>query len=100
MIEISHKQEEELKQLHEAPSLVKLELSKYFPRATMHSRKNALGLGLIKPKTVIVIKKLQLHAGSMRILGNAGLLVHIQEQYLQVEAGRPIELGEDPKHRY
>ena len=51
---------------------MKLGLRKTFPRVVMHSRKSALGLGLISPKTAIVIKKIKLFVERARRMGNAG----------------------------
>ena len=39
-----------------------------------------------------------MHVGSVRRLGNAGISTQTQEKYLQAEAGRLIELGEDPEN--
>ena len=45
---------------------MKLGLSKKFPRAVLHSRKSALGAGLMEPFTAIDVLKLNLFIGNMR----------------------------------
>ena len=65
----------------------------------MHAQKSALGLGLTSPKIAIAIKKIKLHAGSMRE-GNTEQLIKLQEKYHEVEAGQIAKLGEDPTNRY
>ena len=46
IIEISQKQCEELKRIYKTPMLMKLKLSKIFPKKLLYVRKAFLGLGL------------------------------------------------------
>ena len=45
---------------------MKLGLSKKFPRVALHSRKSALGVGLMEPSTITYVLKLKLFIGNMR----------------------------------
>ena len=63
---ITVEQEKELKGMCEEPILMKLGLSKKFPRAVLFSRKSALGVGLMEPHTIIDVLKLKLFIGNMR----------------------------------
>jgi len=54
----------------------------------------------MKPNTIIAILKLKSYIGNKRRLGNAAESIKIQEEYLEIDADRPVILGEDPKKRY
>ena len=100
VIELNQKQEKELKRLYEAPMLMKLGLSKNFPRLALYVRKSVLGIGLMQPSTIIAILKLKSYIGNKWKEGNATQSIEIQEAYQEIEAGRPTILGEDPDYRY
>ena len=53
VISINSKQEEILKKIYELVILQKLRLSANFPRLVLYSRKSALRVGLIAPRTII-----------------------------------------------
>ena len=44
--------------------------------------------------------KMKQYVGNKRKGGNAAKSIEVQEEYQIVEAGRFLELGEDPKRRY
>ena len=46
--------------------LKKLGLSEKFPREILYARKSALGVGLLKPSTIITILTLKLYLEHMR----------------------------------
>ena len=71
VIELNKKQEDELRRIYEQPMLIKLGLSRKYPRTALYSRKSALGIGLMKPNTIIAILKLKSYIGNKRRLGNA-----------------------------
>ena len=100
VIELNPKEEVELKRIYEEPMLIKLGLSRKFPRVVLYMRKSALGIGLMAPSTIIAILKLKQYIGHSRKRGNAGKAIQMQEEYRRIEAGRRIQLGENPKHRY
>lgn len=100
VIELNKQQENELRRLYEEPMLVKLGLSKKYPRTALYSRKSALGVGLMMPSTLIAVLKLKAYIGNKRRLGNTAKSIKIQEEYQEIEAGRTISLGENPKFRY
>ena len=47
MVEISEKQEKELKKIYEILLLTKLKLGEKFPRRILYTRRTALGVGII-----------------------------------------------------
>ena len=100
VIELNEKQEKELRRIYEEPMLMKLGLSKKYPRAALYSQKSALGVGLMLPSTIIATLKLKLYIGNKRRLGNSAEALKIQEEYQVIEAGREIVLGENPEQRY
>ena len=55
IIEIFQKQCEQLKYIYKIPMLMKLKLSKTFPKKLLYVRKAFLRLGLLQPQTVLVI---------------------------------------------
>jgi len=89
-----------LRQIYKEPILIKLGLGRKFPRTVLYSRKSALGVGLMTPSTIIACLKLKLYVGNKQKLGNTEDSIAIQEAYQEVEAGRRMSLGEDPKFRY
>ena len=46
--------------------LKKLELSEKFPREILYARKSALGVGLLKPSTIITILTLKIYTYKKR----------------------------------
>ena len=66
VIELNSREEEELKRIYEEPLLIKLGLGRKFPRIVLYKRKSALGIGLMKPSTVIAILKLKSYIGNRR----------------------------------
>ena len=97
---LNDEQEKELKRIYEEPMLMKLGLSKKFPRAALCSRKSTLGIGLMEPSTIVDVLKLKLFIGSMRKRGNSANYTQCQLEHQVVEAGRNIRLGENPKLRH
>ena len=75
--------------------LLKLGLSRKFPRIALYSRKSALRVGLMLPSTLIAVLKLKLYVGNIRKLGNAADSIKVQKGYQEVEAGRVVTLGEN-----
>ena len=87
MLELMKKQEEKLKRMHKEPLLVKLDLSRKFLRDVLCSRKSALGVGTMKPSTIMNVLKGKLCLGVVRRDRVMNQAVTLQEEYLQIEAG-------------
>jgi len=100
VVELYPREEQELKRIYKTPLLQKLELSKKFPHAVMYARKSALELGIMAPSTILAMLELKLYIGNKRINGNAGEAIVVQKEFLEIEAGRQVILGEDPSNRY
>ena len=100
IIELSEEQEIELKKIYEEPLLIKLGLSRRFPRAVLHSRKSALGIGIMTPRTIIDILKAKLHVGNVRREGETNAAIALHEELLVVEAGRNVAIGSHDEHRH
>ena len=100
VIELNLREEEELKRIYEELILIKLGLGRKFPRIVLYKRTSALGIGLMKPSTIIAILKLKSYIGNKQKQGNATKSINIQEEYQEVEARRRITLGEDPQLWY
>ena len=56
----------DLRKLHEKTKAKKLRLGSKFLRAALCSRKNEVGIGLIKPKTEVATQVCKLHVGNVR----------------------------------
>ena len=56
---ITPKQEEILMKMHEPVMLRKMGFSVNFPRKIVHAQKSALGIGLMKPSTIMAILALK-----------------------------------------
>jgi len=100
IVKLESNEIKELKRMYEGPILKKLGFSKNFPRNVLYSRKSALGIGLMDPNTIMDTLKLRLYLGNKRKKGNAYEALRAQEELLQVDAGRRVNKGENPKDRY
>ena len=52
-----------------------MNLSAIFPRAVLYFRRNALGIGLIKPEIIIAILACKLYIGNVRAKTRIGRLI-------------------------
>ena len=52
------------------------------------------------PQTIMDMLKLKLHIGNKRKLGNGNDAIKAQEDMINVEAGRNVEIGENLNKRY
>ena len=66
VINLSKEQDKELRRMYETTLAKKLRLGSNFPRTALYSRKNAVEIGLIKPKTVVATLACKLHVGNLR----------------------------------
>lgn len=67
VISLTEQQEIALKRIYEPVLLRKMNLSKKFPRSVLCSRKTALCIGLLAPRTTIDVLALKLHLGNQRL---------------------------------
>ena len=67
VLSISESQEKELCRIYESPILKKLGLSEKYPRTLLYVERNSMGLGLLKPTTIIAQNKVKLLVGNTRI---------------------------------
>ena len=79
---------------------MKLRLSRKFPRLILYSRKSALGVGIIKPSTIIDMLKAKQYIGHKRMNSIVQESIKLQEEYLIVESGRELRFPYDPSERY
>ena len=100
ILELSSKQEDELKKIYEEPLLIKLGLSRKFPRAVLCSRKSTLGDGIMTPKTTIDVLKAKTYLGNIRKRGETNKAIANQQELMMVEAGREISIGCDSIERH
>ena len=97
VIEISDKQEKELKKIYEIWLLTKLKLGEKFLRQVIYTRQIALRGGIIQPYTAIVIATLRLYFGNIRTKSNAGNMILALEELQEVNtkySKRVIEIND------
>jgi len=87
IMNITPPQETVLMKLSETFLLQKLKLSVKMPREVLYTRKSALGVGLMKPSTIIAVLALQSYFGHMRMEGVTAQMVNILEENKVVQYG-------------
>ena len=92
IIELHEKEEEILKKEYEETILVKLELSKKFPRSILYMRKLALVIGLIRLSTAIQLQVIKLYIGNKRAQNTISKALTLYEEMIFVEKGRNADL--------
>ena len=65
-MKLTRQQDEILQKIYEEPLLVKLGFSSKFPRDVMYMPTHALGLGFLKPSTIVAQLQLKLLVGYAR----------------------------------
>ena len=73
--------------MHKLTIAQKLGLGKNFSWGVLHSRKNAVGIGLIKPKMAINMLACKLHIENKRCNAKIGKLIWLIEEAVMVEYG-------------
>ena len=84
IISITPAQEKILMQISKAILLKKLGLSKKFPKKILYSRKSELGVGIMKPTTMITILALKLYLGHKRNedrISNIISIIEVKAEY-------------------
>ena len=87
IISILDTQEKKLKPIYENTILNKFGLSEKFLHEVLYMRKSALGLGLIKPSTVIELQVLKLYVGYYRSKTKLAKLNRINDELQMIEEG-------------
>ena len=87
VISLMPKQEEILQEISEKVILRKLGLSERFPRDMLYSRKTALGVGIMKPSTIIDILALKLYVGHKRSNDRIAKIIRINEEEASYQNG-------------
>ena len=68
-----------LKDIYEKPMVQKLSLGVNFPRKLLYVRKDALGVGLMEPQTVIDLLAIKLYVGNKRREQELGGIINVHE---------------------
>ena len=63
--------------------LIKLQLSKNFPKKLLYVRKVFLGIGLLYPKIVLVILAMKLYLGYRRVRKNVINMIEMSKEYIE-----------------
>jgi len=87
IMHLNKQQEQILQTISESTILRKLGLSEKFPREILYSRKSALGIGLLKPTTIIAILAMKLCIGHMRMNDRIATILTINEEQAEWEYG-------------
>ena len=87
IIELDEKEEIELMRITEPALLRKMGLSVKFPRTVMYESQNILGMGFIKPSTMIAVQMIKMHVGNVRLETKMSVLIKSLNEYNIVESG-------------
>ena len=87
IMSLTPQQEKTLKKMCEPIILKKLGLSQNFSRAALHSRKSALGVGLLTPRTIADELSLKFHLGQRRAEDRIGNMMQIIEDNERSQCG-------------
>ena len=64
-----------------------MNLSEKFPRSILYSRKTALGIGLLAPRTIIDVLSLKLYIGNQRLNSKVAQIIQINEDNARISYG-------------
>ena len=87
IVHLSKQKEKEWKQIFKPALLTKLRLSKNFLQNVLHSRKTALGVGLLALRIIIDVLALKLHFRHKRINSKVAKVIQINENNTWFECG-------------
>jgi len=94
IITLSEQQEKTIMKAYEATMLNKLGLSQKFPKELIYSRREALGVGLLKPSTIIAILATKQYFGHKRMRGRISNIININEEKAALEYGYSSNITE------
>ena len=66
----------------------KIKLGIIFPHVVLYSRRNVIGLGLIRPKTAIAMQAYKLYLGNLRAQMRIARIIRINKEAIIIEYGR------------
>ena len=72
IVKLNKEQEYVLMKIYETLLLKKLQLEQNFPRKMLFTRQSTLGIGLVKPQTIIAIAAIKQYIDCTRVQNNAG----------------------------
>ena len=87
VIKLLKSQDKELRKFHESAIAKNLRLGSNFPRVSLHSRKNAVGIRLIKPKIAVATFSCKLYIRNMRSVTKIRKIIRHQEEAVTIEHG-------------
>jgi len=74
--------------MYEEIIYTKLGLGKKFPRTALYTRQNAIGIGLITPKTAIVMLATKLYIRNLRAKTRISKIIIMINNKLMIEKGK------------
>ena len=83
VVDITEKQEKNMKMIYEILLLNKLQLGEKFPRKVLYARCTALGIKIIQPKIAIAMAMLCLYFRNIRIRSNASNVILTLEELME-----------------
>ena len=87
VMELTDKQEDELREIYEIPILKKLGLSITYPRALLYVEREAMGLGLLRPNTILAQLSIKMFVGHGRIKSATHNSICVLHETIQFNAG-------------
>ena len=73
-----------------------MKLSEKFPWSFLYLRQTALGIGLMKPRTIIAILALKLYVGHKRLDTKVSRMISVNEQIQYMQSGYSIHPIQTP----
>ena len=100
IVDLAREEEVELQRIYENPMLQNLGLGEKFLRRLTYIDVKVLGLGLMRPRTIMSILGVKLHIVNMRTNQGASEMTQSNEQQSQVESGRGRHIMEIKPEEY
>ena len=97
IMELSKNQKNTLVKIYESTLLSKLEYSKKFLQRVLYTRKSPLGIGIMRPETIVDTLALKLYFGYKRAETRIGNLIQVIEDIALIESGCNRNILEVPK---
>jgi len=94
VVQLNPDEEMELIKIYEGPIVEKFGLGEKFLCKVLYFHKNFLGMGFMRPNTILTILSMKLYFGYTRLRSNTNDLIEHSLQTYEVEAGRSIRYWE------
>ena len=94
IVKLLPQQERILMKLSKRVLVKKIGLGENFPREVLYSRKSALGVGLLKPTTVLAILSMKLYVGHMRMEDQMSKMIRIIQENEGLQYGYNAQIME------